>query len=136
MRVNICARVVLLLSIVACSPSQEKNNNKLGLEQLAERSVRAMNIRSQRYTLADKIRFVQDSIAGAANGSIKERLQAELNGYLKQKDSLLKQSLALADTIRLELDTIMPDHDKTAQKRFNHELDSLIKEKMKIFKAK
>jgi hypothetical protein len=122
--------ILVLAGVCSCkTKSSSTQVNKAKLEQLADRSCRATSIREQRYTLADKIRFTQDSLAKTKNRAGSQRLQSRLNGYLQQKDILLKASLALADTIRMQLDSLLPYTDKAAQKRFTALLDSMMKAK-------
>lgn len=118
----------LLLLASACQRS-ESNRNSARLELLASRSCRAESIREQRFTLANQIRFADDSIAKTKDPATRQRLEKEMKGYLLRKDSLLKHSLSLADTIRIQLDSLMPAGDKAAQKAFGRTLDSLMKAK-------
>jgi hypothetical protein len=117
--------LLLLAAVISCNkPASTVNTARMN--QLADRSCRAMSIRQQRYALADKIRFAQDTIGTTNDEKVKGRLQNSLKGYLVQKDSLLKVSLTLADTIHRQLDSLMPYTDKAAQKRFTAQLDSLL----------
>lgn len=116
---------LLLGMLVSCGkPRPAVDQGRLAL--LAYRSCRAVSIRKERYVLADKIRFAQDTLADVENRVARGRLQKDLKAYLEQKNRLLKESLALADTIRLQLDSLMPYKDKEAQKRFTLTLDSLM----------
>jgi hypothetical protein len=121
--------ILVLAGVCSCNTKSPMQTNQAKLEQLADRSCRATDIRQQRFALADKIRFTQDSLAKAKNGAGSQRLQSRLKGYLEQKNILLKASLALADTIRVQLDSLLPYTDKAAQKRFTAALDSIIKAK-------
>ncbi|HVS92768.1 MAG TPA: hypothetical protein VHE59_12080 [Mucilaginibacter sp.] len=119
---------LLLAAIVACNkPVSADKNSKLN--QLADRSCRAIRIRQQRYVLADKIRFAEDTLGATKNEKTKARLQNSMNKYLKQKDSLLKVSLALADTIQRQLDSLTPYTDKQARKQFDADLNKLLAKK-------
>ncbi|MDB5133122.1 MAG: hypothetical protein JWR02_2871 [Mucilaginibacter sp.] len=122
--------ILVFAGVCSCkTKSSPAQVNKAKLEQLADRSCRATSIREQRYALADKIRFTQDSLSKTKNRAGSQSLQSRLNGYLKQKEILLKTSLALADTIRMQLDSLLPYSDKAAQKRFTASLDSILKSK-------
>jgi hypothetical protein len=116
-----------LLLIVSCSQSSKNNDSAVNL--LADRSCRAISIRQQRFELANKIRFAQDTLAQAKNKNDSRRLGNELKLYFSQKDVLLKESLCLADTIRKQLDSLVPYTDKAAQKRFTARVDSLLAKK-------
>lgn len=119
---------VLLAACCACNRPATVDN-KAKLEQLADRSCRAISIRKQRFLLADQIRFAQDTLLQTKSKADSDRLQVRLKIYLTQKPELLKQSLALADTIHRQLDSLMPYTDKVAQKRFTKSLDSLLAKK-------
>lgn len=99
------------------------------MNRLADRTCRAISIRQQRFDLANKIRFAQDTLALSKNKNDSIRLQNCLKLYLNQKDALLTSSLQLADTIRRQLDSLVPYTDQAAQKRFKARLDSLLKRK-------
>ncbi|MEO6849000.1 MAG: hypothetical protein ABI203_02895 [Mucilaginibacter sp.] len=118
---------LVLLTAVACSNPVNNKDGRINL--LADRTCRAITIRQQRFDLANKIRFAQDTLSKTKDENDSLRLKSELDNFAEQKGTLLKESLALADTIRLQLDSIMPYTDKAAQKRFTHSLDSLLAKK-------
>ena len=120
---------LILLTVVSCNHPGGNNYNYYKMNLFADRTCRAISIRQQRFALANKIRFTQDTIAETKNKSDSVRLKTELAIFAKQKAVLLKESLALADTIRRQLDSIMPFTDKAAQKRFTAQLDSLLAKK-------
>ncbi|MDF2432476.1 MAG: hypothetical protein JWP44_2107 [Mucilaginibacter sp.] len=126
----------LLMAMIICSCHQRDSFthhdaviHNAKLDQLAERTCRAIIIRQQRFALANNIRFTQDSLTSVNFRSDSHRLQDRLKKYMRQKDSLLKASLSLADNIRLQLDSLIPYGDKGAQKRFTITLDSLLVKK-------
>ncbi len=121
--------VLIISGICSCNNKPASQLDKSRLEQLAVRSCRAKTIRKQRFILADKIRFTQDSLAKTKNAADAKRFQSKLTDYLKQKSVLLKASLSLADTIRMQMDSLVPYTDKAAQKRFTASFDSILKAK-------
>ncbi len=121
--------ILLVVWVCSCNTKSSTQVNRAKLEQLAERSCRAVGIQKQRYRLADKIRFTNDSLGDKKNRFGAAGMQSRLKGYLRQKDSLLKVSITLADTIRMQLDSLLPYTDKKAQKRFAASLDSILKAK-------
>lgn len=125
MRLLFCCLVAMIISCNKPLPENADKNNRLDL--LADRSCRAISIRQQRFALANKIRFASDTMATLKGKNDTMRLHNELQICLRQKDSLLKASLALADTIRMQLDSMMPYSDKAAQKQFTAKLDSTLK---------
>lgn len=123
--------LLLILPILACHKPNPATNER-GIELLASRSFRAISLRQQRYDLADKMRFAQEAMGGKANQNVKDSINRNLQVYIKQKDRLLKESLALADTIRLQADSLMLYTNKTTQKIFKHKLDSIIRQKSSL----
>jgi hypothetical protein len=125
---KIIAFLLLVMIAFSChKPVAAANNAKL--DELADRTCQAISIRQQRFALANKIRFTQDSLTNLKLKGDSRRLQARLKDYMLLKDSLLKSSLAMADNIRLQLDSLVPYGDKGAQKRFTATLDSLLAKK-------
>ena len=123
--------LLLILPILGChKPNAAVNEH--GIELLASRSFRAINLRQQRYDLADKMRFAQEAMGGKANQNVKDSINRDLQIYSQQKARLLKESLALADTIRLQADSLMLYTNKTTQKIFKHKLDSIIRQKSNL----
>ena len=118
---------LLLLTAISCNKLPSNNTKRIDL--LANRMCRAMSIRQERFELANKIRFAQDTLAATKNKSDSARLTKDLALYLKQKPLLLKESLSLADTIHRQLDSLVPYTDKAAEERFNTQLDTLLSRK-------
>lgn len=118
--------ILLLFFAVSCGRHASSDTK---IELLADRTCRAIHIRQQRFALADQIRFVQDTLFNIKNKNDTIRLRNSLDDLLRQKNILLKESLALADTIRAQLDSIMPYTNKAAQQHFTAKLDSLLAKK-------
>ena len=123
-------RLFYCLALLAlCSCGKSKPDNHAKMEQLADRTCRAIDYRKQRFACADQIRFSQDTLYHTKSKIDSDRLQMRLKSLLDKKAFILKNSLALSDTIRKQLDSLMPYTDKEAQQRFNTELDSLLAKK-------
>ncbi len=118
---------IVPMALFACSKPVPDNHEKL--EQLADRTCRAIDYRKERFACADQIRFAQDTLGQAKNKVDSDRLNKRLEVLLKEKTVILNKSLALADTIKRQLDSLMPFTDKVAQKRFTAQLDSLLTKK-------
>lgn len=114
----------LLAVFCSCNKSVPDNHKKL--ENLADNTCRAIDYRKQRYSVANQIRFAQDTLMQTKSKVDSDRLQKRLQMLSGKKSILLKESLSLADTIRLQLDSLMPYTDKQAQKRFTVSLDSIL----------
>jgi len=114
-----------ILLVLGCNRAAENKTDKINL--LADLTCRAINIRQQRFALANKIRFTQDTLEHPKDKADSIRLATALNDYMIQKPILLKESLSLADGIRKQLDLQVPYTDKVAEQKFNAKLDSLLR---------
>lgn len=120
---------LMLIPALLFSCSKPVPDNHAKLEQLAERTCKAIDYRKQRFACADQIRFTQDTLNHTKNPVDTARLQTKLRGLLKQKAAILKETFAMADTIKKQLDSLMPFTDKAAQNKFTAQLDSLLAKK-------
>lgn len=125
---------MILFLFVLFSCKNARTGNSAGLDttainQLAGRVCRAIQIRKQRFSLANSIRFTQDTLATAITPTEHRRLQTRLDDYLKQKTVLFRESVTLADTIHRQMDSIVPYTDKAKEKAFNARLNSLLAQK-------
>lgn len=118
---------LLLITFLSCNRVPPDDDVKIRL--LADHTCKAISIRRERFELADKIRFTQDTLAQVKNKNSATRLQNNLKLFMIRKAALMGASLRLADTIHRELDAMVPYRDKAAQKRFNARLDSLLTER-------
>lgn len=122
--------------LASCSPSPDNINKNKSVKLLSDRTCKAIDLRQQRFAIANKMRFTQDTLSAQKGKGDTVYLHNQLIKYRKQKDSLLKASLALADTIHRQLDSLLPYTDKAAQKRFSITLDSILKAKGCLVKGK
>lgn len=99
--------VVCIFNSISCKSKVEENINLMAAN-FSNLECRAFAIRELRYTLADKIRFAEDSTVQFPPGSTAlKNLQSQLKKYQVNKEYTLAQSLLLADTIKLQLDSII-----------------------------
>jgi hypothetical protein len=119
----------LLIPVICFSCNHTDSVNKADIDLLADKMCRAITYRKQRFSCADQIRSIQDTLSHTNNRTESSHLQTRLNILLKEKASLVKESVALADTIRLSLDRIMPFGDKKLQEQFTEELNTVLSEK-------
>ncbi len=95
--------------VAACS-SPEKSIDKIA-EEFADLECRALELRKNRFALADSFRFSEDTLLKYRDDSLlQKRITTRMQHYEEQKIILVKNSLALADTIRMQLDSLMK-HD-------------------------
>ena len=99
--------------------SCEENNPDINtlVTKFSNLECRAYTLREKRYELADKIRFTEDSVQMNQNNQKSgTALKGQLKLFLKEKETVTKESLQLADTIRLQLDSIVKFQLKTEEK--------------------
>lgn len=79
---------------------------------------RAIELRKERFALADSIRSTEDNLLLAKGDSVAVRqLRSHLERYDNLKDELVKSSLELAEHIEMQLDSFMKHEFKTAPQR-------------------
>jgi hypothetical protein len=116
--------VVIFLSCTGRQPKLEKL-----ADDIAGYECRAVALRNQRFELADKIRFTQDTLLHFSGDTAV--LHHKLIVMENNKQLLLTQSLQLADTISKKIDFIMSGYfnDKNNQKEFNQLLNEALKKR-------
>lgn len=106
--------------------------NKVSLDStindFANTECRAMQLRSQRFKLADNIRFTQDSIIQKTQSGDTLQLHEKITKMYMEKELLFIQSSRLADSIKVQFDLIMSTDltDKNKELAFNRKLDSIL----------
>lgn len=90
-----------------------------------------MALREKRFTLANQMRFTQDTLLQHRLTSDTTRLKNNLEKMNKEKVLLLQKSLMLADSIRIVMDGIMKDElkDEKDKTQFNEMLNAILKQK-------
>lgn len=106
-----------------------QKNDVAGVDSIAlkfsDLECRAYALREERFLLADKMRFAQDSIDDKSTTTFaRQKLQDSLKNWLAMKQDILAQSLRLADTIKFQLDSIIKIKLRTQEnlKRFDEAL--------------
>lgn len=118
--------IFFFVSVLAC----EEKINSIDLNGIAESfsdlECRAIDLRRQRYELADEIRFAQDTLMHAKTDTM--RISVKLNQMQIERENLTAKSLELADTIRLQLDSLMKFVLKNPEdkQQFSKVLDSVL----------
>jgi hypothetical protein len=118
---------LLVVACSACNKPVPDNHKKL--EQLADKTCRAIDYRKQRFSLANQIRFAEDTLMQTKSKIDSDRLNKRLAVLAKEKETVLEKSLSLSDSIRMQLDSLIPYTNKDAQKRFTGELNRLLAQK-------
>lgn len=123
---RIGAFLALAAVIVAGCSSHGNGKVDRAVEGMLPLEARAIDLREERFALANRIRFTQDTLG--QTGSDSARLQRTLTELTARRDSLLSTSLRLADTLRRRLDSLM-SHDLTERderERFSRKLNEAL----------
>ncbi len=116
---------MLLLTFNSCGIHND--NLTQSINQLADLECRAINLREQRFSLANKLRFAEDSLR-LKNTSTGLEVNQNMVALQLQKDSLLKNSIALADSIKIIMEDLFAKKLTTdkSKKEFNQELNKAL----------
>lgn len=98
--------IVLALALFACqSPKPDFGGI---VNDFADLECRAIELRKQRYQLADDMRFTEDTmLADTSTEATKARLKSKLDALDAGKGGVVGHGLALADTIQKTLDSLI-----------------------------
>lgn len=104
--------IALLTVIVFVSACQQEEQSQFKsadpVQLMANLHCEAVSLRKARFELADKMRFMEDTlIQSITSDSTKARLQFELTSLEPYKDSVVTRSLELAKVIKLKLDSLI-----------------------------
>lgn len=117
----------MLFIFYSCHSSNTDYRNTLNF--LASKTCEAISLKNERFALADKIRFMQDTLLSVKGNKKALILKDKLNVLLKHKSKILQQSLVLADIIRVKLDSLNTLYNKAEMNSFNISIDSLLSKK-------
>ncbi len=122
-----CIIFVLILSFFSISCHHADPINEKAM-RIADLESRAIALRKNRFLLADKIRFTEDTLLNVNFKADSMRLKQNLVLFEKEKNGLLQSSLRLADTIHLALDSLRKYtfRNKEDKIRFNDKLNELL----------
>jgi len=126
--IGFCSTVFITVLLFSCKSSGFQKALAAATGDLANIECRAFALRNQRFELANKMRFMQDSLAGMKLPEDSAKIQQDLAKLNVKKDSILTASLHLADSIKIQLDFVMTHYltDKEKEQEFNRELDALL----------
>lgn len=119
--------MMLALALFACQ--SPKPDFESIVNDFADLECRAIELRKQRYQLADEMRFADDTmIADTSSEETKARLKEKLMRLDAGKDGMVNHGLALADTIQKELAALIEGPLKNVDDR--REFDHLLEEEL------
>jgi len=100
-----------LLAVVVLAACESKVPEKTGadpVQLMADLHCQAVEFRKARFELADKMRFMEDTLMQVTTpDSVKERLTRELDELTPYKDSVVTGGLDLAKVIKSKLDSLI-----------------------------
>ncbi len=117
----------LLIVFAACQSSKDQKVQwPVDLDELSTLHCQSIKLKNERFSLADSIRFLQDSIL------VNEKLGNDISGFkdhLKEleikKDVLAAQSYALSDSIESKIKLVIRDLNQDEKRIFNDSLNAL-----------
>ncbi len=114
--------------LFSCKTKSSEKTLAVVTEDLANIECRAFSLRNERFELANKMRFKQDSLTTIKRHEDSLHIQQELATLTLEKDSILTSSLKLADSIKIQLDYVMKTFltDKEKEMEFNRTLDGML----------
>ena len=118
--------ILLLMLFAACSSPVEKTDHwPIDFDELVVLHCKSIKLKNARFSLADSIRFVQDSIR--INGSLNEHdlsaFKDKLIQFEKEREILTQESYALSDSIESKMKRVIRELNVEEKRIFN---DSLI----------
>ncbi|MCB9186594.1 MAG: hypothetical protein H6601_07585 [Flavobacteriales bacterium] len=128
---------VAVLTFAGCSsdqaPKEENSGPKIDpVVFMADLHCTAVELRKARFELADKMRFMYDTIMLPATPEpYRQELQQRLDALEPYKDSIVGRSLDLAEVIKFKLDSIIENELEVGEERkaFDEKLTRLLKER-------
>ena len=96
-----------LVALAACVSEPEKPSGIDPVQFMADLHCEAVSLRKARFELADKMRFMEDTLMQpSTSDSSKAVLQFRLTDLEPYKDSVVTRSLDLAKVIKFKLDSL------------------------------
>ena len=113
---------VLVVVFVSCESESAKQSGIDHVQLIADLHCEAVALRKARFELADKMRFMEDTLIQAqTSDSAKALLQSKLNDLEPYKDSVVNRSLDLSKVIKFKLDSLIEQEftEKEQRKEFD-----------------
>ena len=128
----IIAAALAAVVLNSCSSTNEKESAVDPVEWMADLHCEAVELRKARFELADRMRFIQDTIMlPQTSDSLKSVLQSKLDALEPYKDSVVTRSLDLAKVIKFKLDSLIENELAKGEERkaFDERLTAVLKER-------
>lgn len=100
--------LLAVVVLVACESKAPERTGADSVQLMADLHCQAVEFRKARFELADKMRFMEDTLMRTSTpDSVKERLTRELEELTPYKDSIVTGGLELAKVIKSKLDSLI-----------------------------
>lgn len=116
---------VLLIAFASCESEPAKQEGIDPVQLMADLHCEAVTLRKARFELADKMRFMEDTLMQpSTSDSSKAVLQFRLTDLEPYKDSVVTRSLDLAKVIKFKLDSLIEREftEKSQREAFDTQL--------------
>ena len=109
---------LVILALAACENEAMKEVGADPIQLMADLHCEAVSLRKARFELADKMRFMEDTLMQpSTSDSAKALLQSQLNDLEPHKDSVVNRSLDLAAVIKSKLDSLIEQEFTEVEQR-------------------
>lgn len=126
-RGKIVLGILILVGLLASCESEPTKKVVNPVQLMADLHCEAVTLRKARFELADKMRFMEDTLMlSSTSDSAKAVLQNQLRDLEPYKDSIVNRSLDLAKVIKFKLDSLIEQEFTELEQRevFDTELMS------------
>ncbi|TNF24369.1 MAG: hypothetical protein EP314_07930 [Bacteroidetes bacterium] len=124
--------VILAVGTLTSCGKKDKGTSAVDpVAMMANLHCEAVQLRKARFELADRMRFIQDTLMlHTTSDSLKLSLQEQLDELEPYKDSIVTRSLDLAKVIKFKLDSLIEQEleQGTERKTFDEKLTAKLKE--------
>ncbi|MBP9151181.1 MAG: hypothetical protein KBF73_02765 [Flavobacteriales bacterium] len=116
--------ILALATLAACENEAPKEAGVDPIQLMADLHCEAVSLRKARFELADKMRFMEDTLMQpSTSDSAKALLQSQLNDLEPYKDSVVNRSLDLAKIIKFKLDSLIEQEFTEMEQRKSFDAD-------------
>jgi hypothetical protein len=116
--------ILALAALTACENEVTKEAGVDPIQLMADLHCEAVSLRKARFELADKMRFMEDTLMQpSTSDSAKALLQSQLNDLEPYKDSVVNRSLELSKIIKFKLDSMIEQEFTKMEQRKSFDAD-------------
>ena len=117
-KVRLVFALIVIVTFTCCKSEGPKESSLDPVQLMADLHCEAVSFRKARFELADKMRFIEDTlIQPITTDSAKAILQQQLDDLIPYKDSVVNGGLDLAKIIKAKLDSLIEIEFITSEQR-------------------